>query len=224
MGEMIQKKFREILDSVSNASDDFVNKYFSDDSIDLDIKVSDDIEEDKVEVNKIDTSDDWFDYKGNIINDEEEKDKEEPINSTLDKIESESEEEVSFDDSKVKKDNILEKNTSNDDIESTIGDNVDISEIEKEIKDNSFDDLNLNYNYDELKKDTKEEPKIKEEKEEIKEEIEETQVDFKDTIDESLNTVETVKDTSYKELSGDELISLLNSTDNGEDFFKEIEV
>ncbi len=225
MGEMIQRKFREMLDSVSNASDEFVNKYFSNDSVDLDIDVSDDTEEltdDDVETIKGET-DDWFDYKGNIISDTEE------LENDVEKIDESIKEEESFNE-KAKEDvidtnneeitidsneNELDETTSNDEIESELKDNVDTSAIEEEIKESSLDDLNLNYDYDNMK---------------VEEEIKEEHVQNEETDNDESNTeisseeVETVKDTQYKKLSGDELIDLLNKIDNGEDFFKEIEV
>ena len=203
MGEMIQRKFREMLDSVSNASDEFVNKYFSNDSVDLDIDVSGDTEEiteEDVETIKGDT-DDWFDYKGNIVNDLEEIfDKNEVVSDeTLNEdtkeetIEEPKAEEEPFieDKNEIKEVNInivkdLLEDNSNEEIESELKKNVTSSAIEKEIVKTSIDNINED--------------------------------DYKEEI------IETVKDTQYKKLSGDELIDLLNSTDNGEDFFNEIEV
>ncbi len=204
MGEMIQRKFREMLDSVSNASDEFVNKYFSNDSVDLDLDTSSDTIEftdDDVEVVKGDLSDDWFDYKGNLVNDDElEKDEkketiEEPINlekkeESLSDVKTDDSQEINIDEVKE----ALEEN-SNDEIESELKKNVTSSAIEKEIVESSIDDLNFDYDFQ------------KDEKTSEKEE-----------------NVETVEDTQYKKLSGDELIDLLNKIDNGEDFFKEIEV
>ena len=195
MGEMIQRKFREMLDSVSNASDEFVNKYFSNDSVDLDLDTSSDTIEftdDDVEVVKGDLSDDWFDYKGNLVNDDELDEKkeivEEPIDlekkeESLSDVKTDDSQEINIDEVKE----VLEEN-SNDEIESELKKNVTSSAIEKEIVESSIDDLNFDYDF---------------QKEE---------------------NVETVEDTQYKKLSGDELIDLLNKIDNGEDFFKEIEV
>lgn len=204
MGEMIQKKFREMLDSVSNASDEFVNKYFSNDSVDLDIDVSDDTEEiteDDVETIKGET-DDWFDYKGNVVNNNDlETTKEELKDTQVDdelKVEEVSNEEI---ESKQEDNSDPLDVNSNDEIESTLKENVDTSDIEKDIVSSSIDDLNLNYDYDSLKNEIADEKPI--------------QIEEK---------IETVEDTQYKKLSGDELIDLLNNTDNGEDFFKEIEV
>ena len=218
MGEMIQRKFREMLDSVSNASDEFVNKYFSNDSVDLDIDVSDDTEEltdDDVETIKGET-DDWFDYKGNIISDTEELENDvqkidEPIKEEDSKNEEVKEDVVD----EPKEEKVEIDNTLNDEIESELKDNIETSAIEEEIKESSLDDLNLNYDYDNMK---------------VEEEIKEEHVQNEETDNDESNAeisseeVETVKDTQYKKLSGDELIDLLNKTDNGEDFFKEIEV
>ena len=220
MGEMIQKKFREMLDSVSSASDEFVNKYFSNDSVDLNIDVSSDtleLTDDDVETIKGE-SDDWFDYKENSASKElpaiEKEENKEPVqenvvetslssdilneNSASNDVVEESVVEVS---NEVKPDEEM----SNKDIESELGINVDTSVIENEIKESFVDDLNLNYDYDSLKSNLDLENKDEFEKK-------------------KQETIETVEDTQYKKLSGDELISLLDEIDNGEDFFKKIEV
>lgn len=216
MGEMIQRKFREMLDSVSSASDEFVNKYFSNDSVDLDIDVSSDtleLTEDDVETIKGET-DDWFDYKGNIISNTEE------LKNDIENVEDSKEETINEEVKEDIVDTINEEkveieNTLNDEIESELKVNVDTSAIEKEIEESSLDDLNLNYDYDNMKVE-----------EEIKEEpiLDEKTDNDEITVENSNEEVETVKDTQYKKLSGDELIDLLNKIDNGEDFFKEVEV
>lgn len=199
MGDMIQKKFREMLDSVSSASDEFVNKYFSTDSIDLDIDVSDDTEEisdDDVETIK-GATDDWIEQ--NIDNNTS-------LNSDIFEESTDSIEKQTLEEEKTSINDDL-NDTINDKIEAELMTNVDTSAIEKEIEESTLEDLKLNFDYDNIKvnNDINEE-KLEEEK------------------NDSTEQIKVVEDTQYKKLSGDELINLLNKTANGEDFFKEVEV
>lgn len=199
MGDMIQKKFREMLDSVSSASDEFVNKYFSTDSIDLDIDVSDDTEEisdDDVETIKGATAD-WIEQ--NIDNNTS-------LNSDIKEESTDSIEKQTLEEEKPSVNDDL-NDTANDKIEAELMTNVDTSAIEKEIEESTLEDLKLNFDYDNIKvnNDINEE-KLEKEK------------------NDSIEQIKVVEDTQYKKLSGDELINLLNKTANGEDFFKEVEV
>ena len=224
MGEMIQKKFREMLDSVSSASDEFVNKYFSDDSVDLNIDANsdtDEIEDEDVETIKGENTDDWFNYndlekEDNLINN----DTNEELN--IDDIE----ENNNYVDQEV----IIKEDVPvfNEETNNYVSDNSEIDieadiipseAIEKEILDatsNLEEELNLNYDYTDFEK-------------QISESNEDKQISNDNKKNESIEEknnekVETVKDTQYKKLSSDELIKLLNKTDNGEEFFKEVEV
>lgn len=224
MGEMIQKKFREMLDSVSSASDEFVNKYFSDDTVDLNIDASsdtDEIEDEDVETIKGNDTDDWFNYndlekEDNLINN----DKNEELNID------DTEENNNYVDQEV----IIKEDVPvfNEETNNYVSDNSEIDieadiipseAIEKEILDatsNLEEELNLNYDYTDFEK-------------QISKSNEDNQISNDNKINESVEEknnekVETVKDTQYKKLSSDELIKLLNKTDNGEDFFKEVEV
>ena len=199
MGDMIQKKFREMLDSVSSASDEFVNKYFSTDSIDLDIDVSDDTEEisdDDVETIK-GATDDWIEQ--NIDNNTS-------LNSDINEESTDSIEKQTLEEEKPSINDDL-NDTINDKIEAELMTNVDTSAIEKEIEESTLEDLKLNFDYDNIK---------------VNNDINEEKLE-KDKND-SIEQIKVVEDTQYKKLSGDELINLLNKTANGEDFFKEVEV
>lgn len=199
MGDMIQKKFREMLDSVSSASDEFVNKYFSTDSIDLDIDVSDDTEEisdDDVETIK-GATDDWIEQ--NIDNNTS-------LNSDINEESTDSIEKQTLEEEKPSINDDL-NDTTNDKIEAELMTNVDTSAIEKEIEESTLEDLKLNFDYDSIK---------------VNNDINEEKLE-KDKND-SIEQIKVVEDTQYKKLSGDELINLLNKTANGEDFFKEVEV
>ena len=199
MGDMIQKKFREMLDSVSSASDEFVNKYFSNDSIDLDIDVSDDTEEisdDDIETIKGATAD-WIEQ--NIDNNTS-------LNSDIKEESTDSVEKQTLEEEKPSVNDDL-NDSINDKIESELMTSVDTSAIEKEIEESTLEDLKLNFDYDNIKVNND----INEEK------LEEGKND-------STEQIKDVEDTQYKKLSGDELINLLNKTANGEDFFKEVEV
>ena len=199
MGDMIQKKFREMLDSVSSASDEFVNKYFSNDSIDLDIDVSDDTEEisdDDVETIK-GATDDWIEQ--NIDNNTS-------LNSDTFEESTDSIEKQTLEEEKPSINDDL-NDTTNDKIEAELMTNVDTSAIEKEIEESTLEDLKLNFDYDNIK---------------VNNDINEEKLE-KDKND-SIEQIKVVEDTQYKKLSGDELINLLNKTANGEDFFKEVEV
>ena len=207
MGDMIQKKFREMLDSVSSASDEFVNKYFSTDSIDLDIDVSDDTEEisdDDVETIK-GATDDWIEQ--NIDNNTS-------LNSDINEESTDSIEKQTLEEEKPSANDDL-NDSINDKIESELMTSVDTSAIEKEIEESTLEDLKLNFDYDNIK---------------VNNDINEESTDSieKQTLDEkkndSIEQIKVVEDTQYKKLSGDELINLLNKTANGEDFFKEVEV
>ncbi|MBR1718471.1 MAG: hypothetical protein IJ715_04315, partial [Bacilli bacterium] len=175
------------------------NKYFSNDSIDLDIDVSDDTEEisdDDVETIK-GATDDWIEQ--NIDNNTS-------LNSDIFEESTDSIEKQTLEEEKTSINDDL-NDTINDKIEAELMTNVDTSAIEKEIEESTLEDLKLNFDYDNIKVNND----INEEK------LEEGKND-------STEQIKVVEDTQYKKLSGDELINLLNKTANGEDFFKEVEV
>ena len=241
MDENVEKELSEMLDSVDSINDDFINDYFSKDELSYELPDKNETEdsEENDEKNIINLEEKSIEFKNESLDEMEDL----KINPENQIFEIEEEVDNNIGDNKIDEnldENIEKEIISSDDINNEIEKSILDNNLNEDVnlEDDTFEDVEIeNSKKDDKVKglDIKEddwtmpinEEQLKDNLEEQiienleKNEIEQTEMIEKEEKKDS--TKKKVLPSKYKKLSSDELIDLLDNTDNGEDFFESIE-